>query len=251
MTPEALLRANYLKLEAEMTGTSQLRFFDPLADFAIAGGCRLPHSAQSGTVTFITWRTWDSIPSVVLEKWLATRAEWLLTHGIDVHQSGWEERLIDLPACELKEYRDLVSTRWEESLDGGLGACPFRNPALAGIVADAFRHFDGDRYRLFDFVVMPNHVHLLVAFEPTGGMRSQCESWKRFTATRLNRRLQRTGRFWAADAFDHLVRSAEQFQRLRWYIADNPVRARLADNEYIHYSAARDGEPTRTSADGD
>lgn len=40
------------------------------------------------------------------------------------------------------------------------------DPANAKIVADALRHFDGERYELASFVVMPNHVHVL--FRPAG-----------------------------------------------------------------------------------
>ena len=83
---------------------------------------------------------------------------------------------------------------------------------------------------------MPNHVHLIGAFADEGAMLQQCESWKRFTATHVNRELGRRGRFWQQDAFDHLVRSESQFVRLRHYIADNPKKAGLAPGEYLHYS---------------
>jgi putative transposase len=104
------------------------------------------------------------------------------------------------------------------------------------MVATSVQHFDGDRYDLSDFVVMPNHVHLLVAFSDEESMLKQCESWKHFTATRINRALGRRGRFWQQDGFDHLVRSEEHLQYLRRYIAENPVRARLQPGEYIHES---------------
>jgi len=78
-----------------------------------------------------------------------------------------------------------------------------------------------------DFVVMPNHVHLLAAFPDEGSMLAQCESWKHYTATKINRFLGRSSRFWQQDGFDHLVRSVEQFEYLRAYIADNPRRAHL------------------------
>ena len=87
----------------------------------------------------------------------------------------------------------------------GTAACALRQTELAKIVADSLRHFDGDRYALLDFVVMPNHVHLLATFPDKASMLEQCESWKHFTATRINRRLGTKGRFWQQDAFDHLV----------------------------------------------
>jgi putative transposase len=111
-----------------------------------------------------------------------------------------------------------------------------RRPELGQIVAKSLKHFDGDRYDLTDFVVMPNHVHLLAAFRDAEQMLEQCESWKHYTATQINRRLSRKGRFWQQDGFDHLVRSLEQFEYLRTYIADNPTKAKLRLGEFVHES---------------
>ena len=91
-------------------------------------------------------------------------------------------------------------------------------------------------YELTDYIVMPNHVHLLAAFPDSPAMLDQCESCKRFTATRINRQLNRKGRFWQHDGFDHLVRSVEQFEYLRGYIAQNPIKARLKHSECRHKS---------------
>jgi putative transposase len=84
---------------------------------------------------------------------------------------------------------------------------------------------------------MPNHVHLLAAFSDEEAMLAQCESWKHYTAGKINRALNRKGRFWQQDGFDHLVRSLEQFEYLQQYIADNPRRAHLTPTEYLLYSS--------------
>jgi putative transposase len=89
---------------------------------------------------------------------------------------------------------------------------------------------------LLDFVVMPNHVHLLAAFPDEAAMLEQCESWKHFTAARINRTLGQKGRFLQPDAFDHLVRSERQLAFLRRYIADNPKKAGLRVGQYVHYA---------------
>ena len=116
---------------------------------------------------------------------------------------------------------------WNDHLDACHGSCVLKRPALADEVSKSLRHFDGDRYQLHDFVVMPNHVHLLATFPTEDAMVLQCESWKHFTATKLNRLLKRKNRFWLQEAFDHLVRSAEQFEHLRRYIAENPQVIRI------------------------
>jgi putative transposase len=212
-----------------------IQVFDPKQDFAVVQR-RLPHWSQAGTVAFVTWRTWDSIPENVYRAWVAEGKAWLIRHGVNPKRDDWEARLNRLGPTAVNEYRMLVSDRWNDSLDGCHGACVLKRPELAQIVADSLASFDGDRYELTDYVVMPNHVHLLAAFPDEDSMLPQCKSWKTFTATCLNRALGRSGRFWQQDGFDHLVRSLEQFEFYRRYIADNPGRAGLKGGEYLHWT---------------
>jgi REP element-mobilizing transposase RayT len=214
---------------------SSLRFFDPPADLKIVER-KLPHWSQAGTVCFVTWRTADSMSTEILQKWHRDRVEWLQDHGIDPQRADWRDLLRDLGSATTREFLNTFANRWHDALDTGYGACVLRDLALAGIVARSLYHFDGQRYLLLDFVIMPNHVHLLATFPDEDAMLKQCESWKHFTATQLNRRLQDKGRFWQADGFDHLLRSEEQFQYLRRYIADNPAKAGLNPREALHFS---------------
>lgn len=73
------------------------------------------------------------------------------------------------------------------------------------------------------------------------GQSGQCESWKHFTARKINRAVGRFGRFWEQDAFDHLARSPGGYERLRRYIADNPAAAGLSPGEYLYYTEDRRG----------
>ena len=207
--------------------------FDPLQECKVLER-RLPHWSQAGTVCFITFRTWDSLPAHVVEAWLAERQAWLRRHGIDPTRADWEARLRELSKDKAREFSNYVSDRWNDHLDALHGACVLREPALARIVVDSLWHFDGERYVLDDFVVMPNHVHLLAAFPDEEAMLAQCESWKHFTARKIHRATGGSGRFWEQDDFDHLVRSPEQFEYYRRYIAENPVRAGLKPREYFH-----------------
>ena len=65
-------------------------------------------------------------------------------------------------------------------------------------------------------------------------MRVQFDSWLKFSATKINRAIGRNGKFWQGDPFDHLVRSPEQYEYLRTYIAENPQKARLVEGEYLY-----------------
>ena len=102
---------------------------------------------------------------------------------------------------------------------------------------DSLLHFDGDRYEMNDYVVMPNHCHLLVAFQGDDVMLKQCESWKRFTANAINKATSREGKFWQQDGFDHLVRSEEQFEHFRRYIAGNPKKANLSPSACTDFTS--------------
>lgn len=208
--------------------------FDPAQSCAIFER-RLPHWSQAGALSFITWRTWDSLPKTVLERWLTERDEWLGKHGIGP-ATDWSKQLQSLDVAAQNQVREFISDRWNELLDSCFGACVFRQRELSRIVENSLQHFDGDRYELTDFIIMPNHVHLLVAFPDERSMLEQCDSWKHFTATQINRRLCRSGRFWQQDSFDHLVRSVEQFEFLRRYIAENPKRAKLRPGEFVHWT---------------
>ena len=127
------------------------------------------------------------------------------------------------------------------------------------VVMNSLLHFDNDRYVLTDAVVMPNHVHLLVAFRDEDSLLTQCTSWKHFTATQINRWLWRnlsrgttelrrsvvprprfqppaTGEFWQVEQFDHLVRSPEDFDKYRRYVADNPNKAHVPAGSYRYFT---------------
>jgi putative transposase len=142
-------------------------------------------------------------------------------------------QLQSLSAAEQREYHRLFSREFMEYLDRGYGECLLRRSDLAEIVADSLRHGDGTDYQMADFVVMPNHVHLLACLLGENDLVKLCYSWKKYTATRINQVLGRRGRFWQDESFDHLVRSAEQFDGFRLYIADNPTKAGLRKGEYL------------------
>ena len=201
---------------------------------------RLPHWTQAGTLSFLTFRTHDSMPASVMANWIESRNRILETFGIDATDGNWLIAMSKLPSQERFVLRRRLGTVWHGELDRCLGSCELRQPNLAKLVADSLLHFDRDRYLLTDFVVMPNHVHLVAAFPSEEMLLTQCRSWKRFTATGINRELGRSGRFWQQDGFDHLIRTESEFQFLREYVALNPVRARLREGEYVHWARPAD-----------
>ena len=119
-------------------------------------------------------------------------------------------------------------------------------PGIARMVVEAIERGDAQlsHYQLHAFVVMPNHVHLLVCpcIEPSRFLRSL----KGFTAREANKRLGRTGEaFWQHESYDPWVRDGQQLERIRAYIEENPVKAGLARRpaEFAWSSAARGRKP--------
>jgi putative transposase len=210
-------------------GETMFELFDPDADVRIEKGTNLPHWYQPGVSYFVTFRTEDSMPVEVSRRWYAQRADWLQRHGISMTNRNWRGGLDRLNVALRREFHETFSRQYLEALGKGHGACVLRQKELSQIVAKSLLHFDGDRYHMGDFVVMPNHVHLMVCLLGRTDIEAQCTSWKRFTAKQINQELQDKGRFWQEESFDHLIRSPEQFEAIQRYIAMNPEHLRPGD----------------------
>jgi len=207
--------------------------FDPNAELLIHEHCR-PHWSQAGAIVFITFRTHDSIPREVLDRWEHEKRDWLLRNGLAVEGLHWSQVVLALSEADKVRFNRQFDRCREDFLDTCHGECVLRRPELAQIVADSLLHFDGGRYRMGDFMVMPNHVHLLAAFGTADQLVEQCDSWMHYTAVQINKRLGQKGKFWQQEPFDHLVRSPEQYGYLRDYIRDNPHKANLKPGEYYY-----------------
>ena len=200
-------------LQGKATGASPLHFvgFDPKAPVGFLRSGKLPHWRQDGVTYFVTWRTEDSMPKERVDTWFAERESWLKQHP-----EPWDTKTEE-------EYYRLFPDRWEKWLDEHHGECLLARPDLRKIVEDVLRHDDGVTYRLKDFVVMPNHVHVLVTPLGKNTLSEAVQEWKSVSAHRINKALGRKGEFWQKEYFDHIVRSAEQREKFKRYIQNNPL----------------------------
>jgi len=108
-----------------------------------------------------------------------------------------------------------------------LGSCALKRADVAILVQDALRFFDGQRYLLAAWCIMPNHVHVIFSPLPPHTVSEILKSWKGSTARRVNQLLHQTGSFWEPESFDHLIRSPQHFDQFVQYIHQNPVKAGL------------------------
>ena len=173
----------------------------------------LPHWVQDGCTYFITFRLADSIPATKRKELEDFRICWQRDHSA----AGDDE-----PSSALhKETLRLVET-W---LDAGSGSCILRDDTSARLIENALLHFHNQRYELGAHCVMPNHVHVLVRPLPGHEPEEILKSWKSFTAREINRRLERSGSFWAQESCDTIVRDAAHLAKVLRYIGSNPAKA--------------------------
>ncbi len=207
----------------------------------------LPHWYQAGAATFITFRTSDSLPKQAIDRMVDQLTEWLGARNLPLkiaqsvlHTYGAEyiECLHQLDLRHRRKFQKLISDWMQRTLDECYGECLLKNSAIAKIVADAIRYFDGVRYDLDCFVVMPNHVHVIVQFRKGFHLQKIGLSWMRYTARLINQQLSRKGILWKPEPFDHLIRSPEQLHYFRRYILENPLKAKLLPGEYFYWSRA-------------
>ncbi|MGJ8642023.1 MAG: REP-associated tyrosine transposase [Luteolibacter sp.] len=196
-----------------------MKFFNDLADISV-GRNRLPHWEQEGSTYFVTYRLADSIPREFTDKWNKERESWMLDHPYP-----WDE------ATEA-EYHRVFSSEIDRLMDLGHGSCVLRSTEIRAILAASYTKFEGERYVIHSWVVMPNHVHLLVTIASDQSLESLVGSWKKFTARTINKSSERKGKLWQKDYFDRIIRDWTHFSRVANYIRKNPAKANLPDNAY-------------------
>ena len=163
----------------------------------------LPHWQPAGKDVFVTWRLYGSLPA---------NARILATP--DRSPSAGER------------FR-----AFDQVLDrAGVGPLWLKDPKIAEcLVAALHRCQEQNLFRLHAYVVMANHVHVLLA--PLRSLAEITHLVKGATARQANKILARMGvPFWQDESFDHWVRSASEWNRIRDYIERNPVSAGLASD---------------------
>jgi putative transposase len=113
------------------------------------------------------------------------------------------------------------------ALDGSKHDLIFKNPIFADIMQEALRYFDGERYDLQAWCVMPNHVHVVLVTDPNILLGSIIKSWKHAVARRINQSRGAQGSVFALDYFDRFVRNLRQAETAIHYVEVNPVKAGL------------------------
>ncbi len=171
----------------------------------------LPHWRQAGATCFATFRLADSLPHSKLDELARIKREWEDTNP--------PPRSRDV----LEVWARMAFERVEHWLDQGYGDCILNNDEYASEVIKSLHHFDNLRYELDCYVVMPNHVHVIL--RPFDSSISSLEEiiggWKSYTSRRINATLGLRGDLWQDESHDRIIRDEEHLWRAIQYIGRN------------------------------
>lgn len=119
-------------------------------------------------------------------------------------------------------------------MDAGHGSCLLRESRHREEVQRCLLYGDSLQYDLGDFVIMPNHVHLLLKPKIAGQLQTLLRPIKGVSARNINEYTGASGALWQGESFDHIMRSLDQLERVQEYIRDNPIKAGLKSDEFTY-----------------
>jgi putative transposase len=192
----------------------------------------LPHRDRVHLLQCITFRLADSLPaSVILQM---------------------ERELAMLPPDRRNQQKRKKVEQW---MDAGKGCCVLGTPQVAEFVQNSLLHFDRQRYRLLAWVIMPNHVHVVV--DPLISMAQMVQAWKSHTSRwmlaqnhSLSLGFGDSRRVWMREYHDRFIRDEDHLHAAIRYVHQNPVKAGLCrePQDWAWSSARLNGTPTSPSA---
>lgn len=197
-------------------------------------GFFLPHWELHGATYHVVFCLRDGLPKKVIQDFIAER-DALLAKS-------------DLREEERHRLQYLVSNRIAKFLDAGAGKCILKQPALATVVQDALQHFHQERYLLYAWCVMPNHVHAVVHPLSDHRLPQILHSWKSFSAHKINTLMGTEGEVWHKESYDHIIRSQAAFERTIRYVLNNPAAAGLVNWRWV---GSQNGETPKVQGDAE
>lgn len=174
----------------------------------------VPHR-ENKALQSITFRLYDSLPKEVIEE---------IKLKLDINE--------DDDSCDSIQYQRLRQ-KIAEYEDAGYGQCFLRDKRIAAIMQDTLKHFDGERYQLMCWCIMPNHVHVLIEVNEGWSLSRIMHGWRSYTAKEANRILGRTGKFWMEEYYDRYIRDDNHLQKTINYILNNPANAGLDEWPWV------------------
>lgn len=185
----------------------------------------LPHIQPKDSVLFVSYRLYFELPGDFIFSLNKMKAEFRRkTSSLSIKEREMEKYKFEI---ELFEFEDNYLGKFRNS------PLWLMNPQIAEVVKDSLFWIQKKYYDLFAFCIMPNHVHLVIRPNEKNDkpfpLQKIMYDHKHFTALEANKVLNRKGRFWQEEHYDHYIRDDKDFYRIMNYIYQNPVLADLVD----------------------
>jgi len=179
----------------------------------------LPHQVPEDMPLFLTWNLKGAMPRSVRDQ-LEREMESLDRQPAKIGESPRDRAL---------RHGKLMFAKADEYLDRtDQGPLHLQDAAAAKIVEHAILFGAAERYKLFAWCIMANHVHVLLT--PIWELAKVTQGLKGFTAREVNRLQDEVGRtLWMDESYDHWARDEEELLRIIVYIENNPVKAGLCE----------------------
>ena len=110
-----------------------------------------------------------------------------------------------------------------------------RNETAELLLHTIFRKRDAGEFQIHEFVVMPNHIHLLLTVDDDHSIGRAMQLIKGGFSYEMGKIGHKIKAVWQPGYYEHRVRDAAECARIRNYIHENPVRRGFA-NEPTRYA---------------
>ncbi len=184
----------------------------------------LPHINAYDRYQYITYRLADSLPYEIIETM----------------------RLALLEYYENDRKKELTN-RINNYIDNGYGSSILAHPLIGNMILKNWQHFSGKLYDLIEWVIMPNHVHLIIKEYKESDINVIIDKWKSYSSKQIIKlsesitnnvdfyiykkeslnNLIKSKKIWQRNYWDHYIRSDEELYNTIDYIYQNPVKAGL------------------------
>ena len=151
---------------------------------------KLSHFQYDGMLNFITFRTHDSIDEYI--------------------------KKLNLSKIENKNKQYQIDKYLDNSQKGA-----YLYDTQIKIMKNILFMYDNIDYKLYSFAIMPNHIHILLL--PKNSLSNIMKKLKGKSARLLNEHMNRSGKFWAREYYDKIIKDDIQFKNTMNYILNNPI----------------------------
>ena len=176
-----------------------------------------PHRELHDAIYHVCFRLNDSVPQHLIREWMLERERMM-----EVLKMRGE-----LNSADISSLQYFFSGKIEKYIDNGYGSCIFRDERYARIMQDIITSRKGTHYELYAWCIMPNHIHALISLLGGNNLSKVVGAWKSYSAHVLNRQRGVKGHLWHEDFFNRIIRTADDYDRVKMYIWNNPDNAGL------------------------